>query len=108
LAWKATKAALGKLSAEEAASKAAQVDYLSMRLKQRLIELPPSVDIGEFVQFGGTPPSDTPEVPAESRELKLTGFRDTTWISSMIAALTSGVRRCQLATSSRSVAPVQT
>ena len=44
---KQEKLALGKVSAEEAASKAAQVDYLLMRLKQRLIELPPDVDIIE-------------------------------------------------------------
>jgi hypothetical protein len=38
LAWQPQKLPLGKVSAEEAASKAAQIDYLSMRLKQRLIE----------------------------------------------------------------------
>jgi integrase len=70
------KLALGKVSAEEAANKAAQVDYLLMRLKQRLIELPPDVDIVEFVQFDGKPPADLQEVSAESRELTLAGFRD--------------------------------
>jgi integrase len=70
------KLALGKVSAEEAASKAAQVDYLLMRLKQRLIELPPDVDIVEFVQFDGKPPADVQAVSAESRELTLAGFRD--------------------------------
>ncbi len=73
---KQEKLALGKVSAEEAANKAAQVDYLLMRLKQRLIELPPDVDIVEFVQFDGKPPADVQEVSAESRELTLTGFRD--------------------------------
>ena len=73
---KQQKLALGKVSAEEAASKAAQVDYLLMRLKQRLIELPPDVDIVEFVQFDGKPPADLQEVSAESRELTLAGFRD--------------------------------
>jgi integrase len=70
------KLALGKVSAEEAASKAAQVDYLLMRLKQRLIELPPGIDIVEFVQFDGKPPADVQDVPAESRQMTLTGFRD--------------------------------
>ena len=70
------KLALGKVSAEEAASKAAQVDYLLMRLKQRLIELPPGVDIVEFVQFDGKPPADVQEVSAQSREITLAGFRD--------------------------------
>lgn len=73
---KQQKLPLGKVSAEEAASKAAQVDYLLMRLKQRLIELPPGIDIVEFVQFDGKPPADLQEVPAESRELTLAGFRD--------------------------------
>jgi hypothetical protein len=70
------KLPLGKVSAEEAASKAAQVDYLLMRLKQRLIELPRAVDIVEFVQFDGKPPADVQELSAESREMTLTGFRD--------------------------------
>ena len=47
-----------------------------MRLKQRLIELPHGFDIVEFVQFDGKPPADLQEVPAESRELTLAGFRD--------------------------------
>jgi hypothetical protein len=34
---------LGKVSEDEARSKSDQVDYLLMRLKQRLIELPPGV-----------------------------------------------------------------
>jgi hypothetical protein len=46
-----------------------------MRLKQRLIELPPDLDIVEFVQFDGKPPADLQEVSAESRELTLGGFR---------------------------------
>jgi integrase len=50
--------------------------YLLMRLKQRLIELPPGVDIVEFVQFDGKPPADLQEVSVESRELTLAGFRD--------------------------------
>jgi hypothetical protein len=70
------KLALGKVLAEEAASKAAQIDYLLMRLKQRLIELPPGVDIVEFVPFDGKPPADVREASAESRELTLTDFRD--------------------------------
>jgi len=73
---KQQKRSLGKVSAEEAASQAAQVDYLLMRLKQRLIELPPGVNIVEFVQFDYKPPADLQEVSTESRELALAGFRD--------------------------------
>jgi hypothetical protein len=47
-----------------------------MRLKQRLIELPPALDIVEFVRFDGKPPADVQELSAESREMTLTGFRD--------------------------------
>jgi integrase len=70
------KLPLGKVSAEEAEAKLAQVDYLLMRLKQRLIELPLGLDIVDFFQFDGNPPADLQEVPAESRELTLAGFRD--------------------------------
>jgi integrase len=44
---------LGQVSKDEAETKAAQVDYLLMRLKQRLAEVPPGMDIVEYVQFDG-------------------------------------------------------
>ena len=44
---------LGRVPADEAANKAAHVDYLLMRLKQRLIELPAGVDIVSFVEQDG-------------------------------------------------------
>jgi integrase len=47
-----------------------------MRLKQRLIELPPGIDIVEFVQHDGKPPASDPESPATSRALTLGDFRD--------------------------------
>ena len=40
-----TTFALGKVSEDEARAKSSQVDYLLMRLKQRLIDLPPGVEI---------------------------------------------------------------
>jgi integrase len=49
--------ALGKVSEEEANAKAAQVGYLLLRLKQRLIELPPGVGIVDFVRYDGKPPA---------------------------------------------------
>lgn len=48
---------LGKVSPQEAEAKAAQVDYLLLRLNQRLIELPPGVGIVDFVRFDGKPPA---------------------------------------------------
>ena len=38
---------LGEVSQEKAETKAAQVDYLLLRLKQRLAVLPPGVEIVE-------------------------------------------------------------
>src|SRR4051794_38455509 len=67
---------LGKVSDEEARTKSAQADSLLKRLKQRLIELPPGVDIVEFIEFDGRPPADRQQTPAESRELTLAAFRD--------------------------------
>jgi integrase len=48
---------LGKVSRQEAENKAGQVDYLLMRLDQRLIELPPGMDIAEFVKADGQAPA---------------------------------------------------
>lgn len=67
---------LGKVSRDEAEAKSAQVDYLLMRLKQRLIELPPGIDIVDFLQHDGRPPADVQAVPAEMRQLTLADFRD--------------------------------
>jgi integrase len=66
---------IGRVSKAEARSKADQVGYLLMRLKQRLAELPPGVDIVEFVQRDGTPkPRST--TPTQNGELTLVDFRD--------------------------------
>src|SRR3954471_20884488 len=46
---------LGKVSPVEAQAKSAQVDYLLLRIKQRLIDLPAGTDIVEFIQFDGKP-----------------------------------------------------
>ncbi len=51
---------IGKVSADEAEAKAAQVDYLLMRLKQGLIALPAGVDIVDFVRHDGSPPAPSP------------------------------------------------
>src|SRR6476646_7336229 len=47
---------LGKVSRAEAEAKAAQVDYLLLRLKQKLAALPPGTDIVTYVQHDGQPP----------------------------------------------------
>lgn len=48
---------IGRVSEAEARAKAAQVDYLLMRLKQGLIEIPPGTDAVEFFRHDGAPPS---------------------------------------------------
>lgn len=48
---------LGKVTQAEAEAKLAQVDYILMRLRQRLLALPPGVDIETFIQFDGSPPA---------------------------------------------------
>ena len=54
---------LGKVTKQEAEAKSAQVDYLLLRLKQRLIELPPGVEITDFLQHDGKPPESAPAAP---------------------------------------------
>ena len=65
---------LGNISAKEADAKAAQVDYLLMRLKQGLISLPDGIDIVDFTQYDGRPPERKP-VPATPK-LTIADFRD--------------------------------
>ncbi len=66
---------LGKVSRQEADAKAAQVEYLLLRLKQRLIELPPAVGIVDFVRHDGKPPVGLDKIP-ERQSLTLSAFRD--------------------------------
>jgi integrase len=67
---------VGKVSREEAEGKAAQVKYLLMRLKQRLIDLRAGVDIVDFVNNDGKPhiPPDGNTIVAKSPTLA--AFRD--------------------------------
>jgi site-specific recombinase XerD len=66
---------VGKVTGAEAEAKAAQVEYLLMRLKQGLIELPPGVDIVEFVRHDGRPPASLDEIPVTAG-LTVAAFRD--------------------------------
>ena len=47
---------LGKVSKVEAEAKTSQVDYLLLRLRQKLITLPAGVSITEFLEHDGKPP----------------------------------------------------
>ena len=64
---------LGEVSQQEAESKAAQVEYLLLRLKQRLAVLPPGVEIVEYIQYDGK--IIPPESPA-AEKITLPTLRD--------------------------------
>lgn len=59
---------LGGVTEAEAKTKASQVEYLLMRLKQRLVDLPEGVDIVTFVEFDGEPPMTPAGAPLNPRE----------------------------------------
>jgi hypothetical protein len=62
----------------EAEAKSAQADYLLLRLDQRLIELPPGVDVVEFVRHDGKPPAPSGGgvAKAVAKSLTLAALRD--------------------------------
>src|SRR4051812_15082951 len=66
---------VGRVTRAEAEAKAAQVEYLLMRLEQRLIELPAGASIVAFVKHDGVLPSGG-EPPAPRAEPTLGEFRD--------------------------------
>jgi integrase len=66
---------LGKVTRVEAEAKAAQVDYLLMRLGQGLISLPPATDIVAFVRNDGAIP-DPDEANPSKNDTTLASLRD--------------------------------
>ena len=66
---------VGTLSEDEAENKARQVDYLLMRLKQRLIAIPDGVDVVTFVEHDGKPPS-VDSIPITRHSITLGDARD--------------------------------
>jgi integrase len=59
---------IGKVEQSEAENKVRQVDYLLMRLKQRLVVLPEGTDIVAFIEHDGKPPNTGPTLPAAPRQ----------------------------------------
>ena len=59
---------IGKVEKDEAENKARQVDYLLMRLKQRLIVLPEGTDIVTFIEHDGKPPDTGPTLADAPRQ----------------------------------------
>jgi hypothetical protein len=66
---------LGKVAECEARAKSDQVDYLLLRLKQKLLEVPAGVDIADFVRFDGRPPAIAAAMPV-TRAMILGELRD--------------------------------
>lgn len=64
---------LGEVSPDEADAKAAQVDYLLMRLKQRLAALPHGMSIIDYLQFDGKEP---PSVVRTLEKITLKSLRE--------------------------------
>src|SRR5262245_36125302 len=67
---------LGTVTEAEAEAKSAQVDYLLMRLKQGLIEVPQGTGIVDFVRFDGRPPTRGGDTKSVTKALTLGGLRD--------------------------------
>jgi integrase len=71
---------IGKVEPDEAESKANQVDYLLMRIRQGLLTVPPETDIVLFLQHDGKPPEPTlptaDESPSVAQTLTLGALRD--------------------------------
>src|SRR5947208_1421820 len=66
---------LGKVSSEEAEAKTAKVDYLLLRIRQRLLTVPPGMDISTFILLDGKPPV-AESVPNSARKATLGVLRD--------------------------------
>jgi hypothetical protein len=71
---------IGKVEKDEAENKARQVDYLLMRLKQRLIVLPEGTDIVTFIEHDGKPPDMGPTVPDGPRQAVTLGHLDKCYV----------------------------
>jgi hypothetical protein len=66
---------VGAVSEQEAQAISGQLDYLLLRLKQRLIDLPHNVGIVDFIQHDSKPPSSELAIP-DRQTLTLAVFRD--------------------------------
>ncbi len=69
---------IGEVQEHEARAVSAKVDYWLMRLKQKLVDLPPGCDVVTFVQHDGRPPHHPPAAP---KEIQLAELRDAYFAS---------------------------
>src|ERR1700674_698138 len=65
---------IGKVEKDEAENKTRQVDYLLMRLKQRLVVLPEGTDIVTFIEHDGKPPDAGPTLANAPRQVITIGL----------------------------------
>jgi integrase len=72
---------IGKVEKGEAENKARQVDYLLMRLKQKLIVLPEGTDIVTFVEHDGNPPNAGPTLPNAPRQVVTLGHLKDSYLT---------------------------
>jgi integrase len=67
---------IGKVDDDEAGTVKGKVEYLLMRIKQHLIDVPPGCDIVTFVEHDGKPPADPTPAEAPAQLLTLAQLRD--------------------------------
>ncbi len=72
---------IGKIEKDEAENKARQVDYVLMRLKQRLIVLPEGTDIVTFIEHDGKPPDTGPTLADAPRQAVTLGHLKDRYLS---------------------------
>ena len=72
---------VGRVEKDEAENKARQVEYLLMRLKQRLVALPEGTDIVTFIEHAGKPPDIGPTVPNAPRQAVTLAHLDKRYVA---------------------------
>ena len=72
---------IGKVEKDEAENKARQVDYLLMRLKQRLIVLPDGTDIVTFIEHDGKPPDTGPTLADRPAQVVTLGHSEDRYLA---------------------------
>jgi site-specific recombinase XerD len=73
---------LGKVDRDEAETKAAQVAYLLLRLKQRLLTLPDGADIVTFLKHDGKPP-EGPTLPSAPRQAATVSYLKDRYVATL-------------------------
>jgi hypothetical protein len=75
---------INKVELDEAENKVRQVDYLLMRLKQRLLVLPEGTDIVTFVEHDGKPPNTGPTLPDTTRQAVTLGHLNDRYLATHV------------------------